>query len=122
MMCLSAIESNFTTEYSGYHRLEKVQMFYRKSFAVDCYINPELKSVIVFVDGMDNKKMHYLQVSILAMLPWYFDPEKGMTEDEMALVYSLRETSPEKYNECLVKMAEQYDFKTARIRQLLAGI
>lgn len=121
MACFKAIESEFPLIYDGYHRLDKLQAFYRKSFAVDCYINPDLKSVIVFVDSLDNKKMHYLQVSILAMLPWYFDPAKGMTEDEMALVYSLRETSPDKYNECLARMAGQYDFKTARIRQLLAG-
>lgn len=121
MACFKVIESDFTSIYEGYHRLDKLQAFYRKSFTVDCYINPDLKSVIVFVDGLDNKKMHYLQVSILAMLPWYFDPAKGMTEDEMALVYSLRETSPDKYNECLAKMVEQYDFKSARIRQLLAG-
>lgn len=122
MACFKVIESEFTSIHEGYHRLDKLQAFYRKSFAVDCYINPELKSAIVFVDNLDNKKMHYLQVSILAMLPWYFDPAKGMTEDEMALVYSLRETSPDKYNECLVKMAEQYDFKSARIRQLLSGL
>lgn len=121
MACFKVIESDFTSIFDGYHRLDKLQAFYRKSFAVDCYINPDLKSVIVFVDSLDNKKMHYLQVSILAMLPWYFDPEKGMTEDEMALVYSLRETNPDKYNECLAKMVEQYDFKSARIRQLLAG-
>ena len=121
MACFKVIESDFTSIYEGYHRLDKLQAFYRKSFTVDCYINPDLKSVIVFVDGLDNKKMHYLQVSILAMLPWYFDPAKGMTEDEMALVYSLRETSPDKYNECLAKMVEQYDFKAARIRQLLSG-
>lgn len=121
MACFKVIESNFTSIYEGYHQLNKLQAFYRKSFNVDCYIDPELKSVIVFVDNMDNKKMHYLQVAILAMLPWYFDPAKGTNEDEMALIYSLRETSPDKYNECLSKMAAQYDFKTARIRQLLNG-
>lgn len=121
MACFEAIKSGFTSTYEGYHRLEKIQDFYRKSFSVDCYINPGLKSVIVFVDNMDNKKMHYLQVSILAMLPWYFDPSKGMTKEEMALAYSLRETSPDKYKECLAKMAEQYDFRTARVRQLLSG-
>lgn len=121
MACFKVIESDFASTFEGYHRLDKIKAFYRKSFEVDCYINPDLKSAIVFVDSLDNKKMHYLQVSILAILPWYFDPEKGMTEDEMSLARSLRETSPEKYNECLVKMAEQYDFKSARIRQLLSG-
>lgn len=118
---LQILESFFTGYYMGYHRLEKVRDFYRKSFNVDCYINPEKRNVIVFVDRLDNKKLHYLQVSILAFLPWYFDPSVGVTEQEMELLYSLRETSSEKYESCIARIAEKYDFKTARIRQLLGG-
>lgn len=44
-----------------------------------------------------------------------------MTEEELALVYSMRETNPDKYNQCLAKMAEKYDFRSGRIRQLLNG-
>lgn len=117
----NAIEKKFTSVYDGYHRQEKLKVFYRKSFNLDCYINPELKSTIVFVENLDNKKMHYLQVTILAMMPWYLDQETGMTEEELALVYSMRETSPDKYNQCLAKMAEKYDFRSGRIRQLLNG-
>lgn len=118
---LKVIEAGFTGYFKGYHRLEKVRDFYRKSFNVDCYINPELKNVIVFVDSLDIKKLHYLQVSILAFLPWYFDPAAGVSEVEMELIYSLRETTSEKYESCLARIAEQYDFKTARVRQLLSG-
>lgn len=114
-----AIEKKFTSVYEGYHQLDKLKAFYRKAFNLDCYVNPELKSTVVFVENLDNKKMHYLQVSILAMLPWYLDPKVGLTEEEMELVHSLRETSPDKYNQCLAKMAEKYDFRSARIRQLL---
>lgn len=118
---LRLIESKFTSCYEGYHRLDKVKAFYHKSFAVDCYINPERKNVIVFVDNLDTKKLHYLQVSILAFLPWYFDPTVGVSEAEMELLYSLRETSAEKYLGCIARIAENYDFKSARIRQLLTG-
>lgn len=107
--------------YPGYHQLDKVKAFYRKSFGVDCYINPERKNVVIFVDNLDNKKLHYLQVSILAFLLWYFNPEEGVSDIEMQLIYSLRESSPDKYQQCLAKIAEQYDFRTARIRQLLSG-
>lgn len=118
---LKLLEAKFVSCYPGYHRLEKVKEFYRKSFSTDCFINPELRSVIVFVDNLDNRKLHYLQISILALLPWYFSPEEGASELEMELINSLREASSQKYEECLVKIAEQYDFKTARIRQLLGG-
>lgn len=115
------IESNFISCFPGFYRLEKVKEFYRKSFHVDCYINPERKTVVVFVDNLDNKKLHYLQVSILAFLPWYFDPQNGVSELEMELLYSLRETTSAKYEACIAKIAEKYDFKTARVRQLLSG-
>lgn len=119
--CFGVIEKAFTSVYKGYHRLDKLKAFYRKSFNLDCYVNPELKSSIVFVENLDNKKMHYLQVSILAMLPWYLDPTVGLTDEEMELVRSLRETTPEKYNQCLARMAEKYDFRSPRIRQMLSG-
>lgn len=115
------IEAKFIDCFPGYYRLEKVTDFYRKSFHVDCYINPERKNVIVFVDNLDTKKLHYLQVSILAFLPWYFDPKDGVSELEMALLYSLRETTSVKYETCIAKIAEGYDFKSARVRQLLKG-
>lgn len=116
-----AINAKFTSCFDGYYCLDKVKAFYRKSFNIECYINPERKNVIIFVDNLDTKKLHYLQVSVLAFLPWYFDPEAGVTENEMELLYSLRETSSEKYENCLAKIAEKYDFKSARVRQLLAG-
>lgn len=118
---MEVLKENLSSIYDGYHMLEKVTEFYRKSFRVDCYINPELKNVMVFVDNLDNKKLHYLQVSILAFLPWYFNPAEGVSQVEMELIYSLRETSPDKYEDCLAKIAEQYDFRTGRIRQLLEG-
>lgn len=115
------IERQFCNSYKGFYQLEKVTAFYQKSFRVDCYINPEKKNVVVFVDNMDTKKLHYLQVSILAFLPWYFDKEVGVSELEMELLHSLRETSSSHYESCIAKFAEAYDFKTARIRQLLSG-
>ena len=80
---LKLLEAKFTSCYAGYHRLEKVREFYRKSFNTDCFINPERRSVIVFVDNLDTRKLHYLQISILALLPWYFSPEEGASELEI---------------------------------------
>ena len=59
LTCMQIIEKNFTSVHPEYHRLDKVKAFYRKSFNVDCYINPDKKSVIVFVDNLDIKKMLY---------------------------------------------------------------
>lgn len=118
--CLELIKSTFGRIYKGWHRLEKVTDFYRKQFFVLCYINPELKSVAIFSDKLDIRKMHYLQCSIFAFLPWYFNPDEGVSEDEMALINSLREKTSTKYEEAIAKIAERYDFRTAKIRQLLS--
>ncbi len=107
--------------YPGWQLLQKVTDFYRRSFRAQCYINPELRSVLVVVEALNLRKLHYLQCSIVAFLPWYFDPSKGLSEDEMALVNSLREKQPDNYLACLERMAEAYDFRSARIRQALSG-
>lgn len=118
---LKVVEESFEGVAPGWHRLEKVTVFFRKVFNVLCFINPDQKSVVLFTVNIDIRRMHYLQCGIFAFLPWYFDPEKGVTEEEMNLINSLREKTSEKYEECLKKIAEKYDFQTARIRRLLKG-
>lgn len=119
--CLELVESSFEKCYSGWHRIDKVTDFFRKTFAVLCFINPEKKSVYIFTDRMDVQKMHYLQCSIFAFLPWYFDPEAGVSELEMKLIESLRKKTSHSYENCIAEIASQYDFRTQRIRNLLSG-
>lgn len=121
MKCMSEIKSSFGKSDDGWHLLEKVSDFFRKSFYVLCFINPRTKSVCLFVDNMDARRMHYLQCATLAFLPWYFNQESGISEIEMELIESLREKTPDKYNACVAKIAAQYDFRTQKIRNLLSG-
>ena len=118
---MRVVESEFAKVCSGYHQLEKMTAFFRKSFPVLCYINPERKNVVIFVEKINLKKLHYLQCAILAALPWYFNPEEGVSELEMELLQSLRENTEEKYVNCIAKIASTYDFRTAQIKQLLEG-
>lgn len=119
--CLELMKSSFEQHYEGWHRLNKVTDFFRKTFYVLCFINPEKRNVYLFTDRMDVRKMHYLQCSIFAFLPWYFNPEVGVSELEMELIESLRQKTSEKYEDCIARIASQYDFRTQRIRNLLAG-
>lgn len=116
------VESEFETCFKGYERIEKITAFYKKSFDVICYVNKARRNTVIFVDGIDVRKLHYLQCSVLVAIPWYFDPTKGLTDNEKALIQSFREQSPDKYQECMSKLAEQYDFRSAQIRALLGGI
>lgn len=118
---MNFVERKLIEIHPGWHRLDKVTEFYRKTFNVICFINPDKKSVAIFTDNLNMRTMHYLQVSIAAFLPWYIDPEKGLTEDEMSVVKSLREKSSEQYEVALLKIAENYDFKTERVKKMLAG-
>lgn len=118
---LELLKSTFCKTYKGWHRLEKITDFYRKQFYVLCFINPELKSVVLFTDNMDIRRMHYLQCSIFAFMPWYFNPETGVTELEMELINSLRERTSEKYEAVITEIAKQYDFRATRIKRMLSG-
>lgn len=118
---MKIIEKGFTDRYEGYYRLDKMTAFFKKSFPVICYVNPTKKNVVLFTESLDIKKMHYLQMAILPAMPWYFNPEAGISELEMELIQSLKERTSEKYEACIRQIAEKYDFRTARIRQMLAG-
>lgn len=117
----SMLTNEFTKLHEGYHCLEDMTTFYKKSFDVLCFVNPSTKNVTLFVEKLDMKKLHYLQCSIFAALPWYFDPAVGASDEEMALINSLLETSPDKYLECLQAIADKCDLRTASIKKLLTG-
>lgn len=116
-----AIENNLESMCAGWHRVTKVTDFYRKVFKVLCYVNVERRSVYIFTDNMDTRRMHYLQCGVFAFLPWYFDPKNGVSDEEMSLIHSLREKTPDRYLECVDQIASHYDFRTAGIKGMLAG-
>jgi len=118
---LQMYSKNLTEHYEGWVQLEKVTEFFRKTFKVLCFINASKRSVILIVDNLDLRKYHYLQCSTLAFLPWYFDKTAGITEDEMELIQSLREKTPDRYLACLNKIAENMNFREMFIRNKLRG-
>ena len=113
---IELLKTYFCETHKGWQFLEKITLFYQKSFRVICFINTEKKSVALFVDNLNMQKLHYLQAATLALFPWYFDPKNGISETEIALVQSFREKSSEKYLSCLAEISKQYDFESARIR------
>ena len=118
--CIELLKSQFCEVYDGWQFLDKISLFYQKSFRVICFINPNSKSVALFVDNLNLQKIHYLQAATLALFPWYFDPAKGVSEIELALVQSFRERNSDKYLSCIAEIAKQYDFESGRIRHMLA--
>lgn len=123
---LERIKGGFVDAADGYcgfkyHELPAVTELFKNSFKVLCYICPEYKSVVVFIDNLTMAKYHYIQCAILGMLPWYHTKETGMTEEELKLIWSFKETTPDKYLAAIEAIAAHFDFETGRIKKLLAG-
>lgn len=119
--CMAVIESEFENTYPGYKRLDKITAFYRKAFPVICYLNTELKSIVLFVEQMDYRRFHYLQCAILPMVPWYFDQKAGVSSLEKKLLESLMENQPDNYRDCISEIYETFDFRSEVIRKKLSG-
>lgn len=117
------VNDNFLGVYGsdGWVENEKVKNFFVKSLKCSCYMHPGLQKVVVFAPSLSTAKMHYLQCSILALLPWFFNPDDGISNDEMALIRSLMEKQPDKYLECLDKLANKMDFRSNFLRKSLDG-
>lgn len=118
---MKAVEEGFTEMYRSYRRLGKITEFFKKSFPVICFVNQDSKSVVMFVENLDYKRLHYLQIGILPAMPWYFNPAEGLSDIEMELIQSLKEQTSEKYEACIREIASKYDFRAARIRKMLSG-
>lgn len=115
------IEEHFAEFHEGWHRMEKVTALFRSQFSVVCFVNPDIKSTILFVERLDVKRLHQLQAAIPGFLPWYFD-SASVTEDEVAIIQSLfREKTSDAYEACIAKAASKYDFRTASIKRMLSG-
>lgn len=119
--CFEVFKSSFTNKYTGWEMMEKVTEFYRKKFRVICFIHPENKSVLLLVENLDIRKLHYLQCAIFAFMPWYFNPEDGVTPLEMELINSLREKTSEAFYDVVGRIARGFDFRTEAIKKKLAG-
>ena len=120
---IELMKKRFCQVYSGWEYLEDITRFFRSSFHVACFINREKKSAVLFVDRMTVQKLHLLGIAILAFMPWYFDPSKGVSEVEKKLLCSLRpgSASYEDYIAAINEIAAQYDFESARLKRMLGG-
>lgn len=118
---LELMKSTFCDVYKDWVRIENVTLFFKKTFYVLCFVNPSTRQVVIFAESLDIRRYHYLQCAILAFMPWYFNPDEGVSEQEMELIKALREKTATKYEDCLAKIASRYNFKHAKIRKLLDG-
>lgn len=108
-----------TAAPNGWKPIDIIEAFFIKSFRICCLTNSDHRRVCLVVENLSYKIWHYLQCSIPAFLPWYFNPEDGVSELEMKLIKSLKENTPDEYLSVILKIAEKYDFEKVRIKRLL---
>ena len=118
---LRRIREKFVRSFSGFERVQKVTDFFRKSFPVVCFVNPKARTTVLFIDKVTLRKFHAIQSAVFAFLPWYFNPDEGVTQDELDLIQSLQEKTPDKYNEVISRMFSKIDIRSALIRRELKG-
>ena len=119
-----AFELMESLNFSGFKEVERVKVFFQKTIKVRCFINPEIKTTVVYYEkkGMDTQ--HYLQCVIPVYLPWYFQEHPINPEgdpDEFALITSLRLKTKDEYLAALNKLAEKYDIADRKADIMLRG-
>lgn len=119
--CMELLKKRFCTVYPGWRRFDDIAQLMGNTARVLCFMNPERKSTILFVEKLDLKKLHYIQAAILGLVPWYYQMGTAVSEDEMNLMQSLREKTPNAYLECLGKLVKQFDFEALRLKRMLTG-
>lgn len=116
-----SIDDIFSANYQGFQKMDSVTALFKKSFRAICYVNKDRKTTVLLVDRLTMRKLHYLQCCLLGIVPWYFDPSKGMTDLEKKLVYSFRNSDSSEYEACLFEMSQEHGFEEQRLNRLLDG-
>lgn len=111
----------FLEMFPEYHEIEKIRAYYSKSFECCCLVNKETRSSVVFVENLGIKELHFLQLSMLVMVPWYFNGEK-LTPLELRLINSLNQPDSDVYLNCLKEYYKELNLKEYKTKTLLNGV
>lgn len=97
------------------------------------FTNAEKHITVLFVDGMNVRRLHTIQALLPRLLPWYFEGENAAIagSEDRELLRSLLSPFHDKikeedkelpgYSVLIEKYAEKYDFRTAKINRYLAN-
>jgi len=114
--------SEFVTSNPGWEHVQKMTLRYKTLGSVYLFRNAEKKRAIIVTDRIDKLRWHAFQVAIPVMLPWFFQGDNALTEEELALITALNtDETPDNYLEILGRIAASYDFREAAIRRCLSG-
>lgn len=91
---------------------------------VRVFVNPKIKSTVVFVGSRDDKTIirawHFIQSFIPRLLPWFFG-ERTPTEEEIKLLHTLQEKTPKHYVEAVDAYVRSSNFDQKLLTCMLEG-
>lgn len=105
----------------GFVKVEKVALYFRKSFRVRCYVNEDAHSTILIVDNLDVRKLHFIQCAMAAYMPYFFNEEHPVKEEELRVFKALAADNYQEYIDAINAMAEGVDFRGEGIKKMLNG-
>lgn len=117
---MKIVEDGFTSRYPGFVKVDKISVFYRKSFKVVCFVHQECRCSVVFLQNATLQKIHYLCVAIPSMIPWYFTGDNKLKESEIAFLKGFQESTADTFLDYIHQFASGLDMETARLKQHLA--
>lgn len=110
---------NLTQKYPDIIECKDLGVFVAKVGKARFFIDEKSKNSYIFVANLDLQLWHYFQSFISRLTPWHFK-DKPLTDDERLLAASLIERDPAKYIDIMERIADRYDFRSAKIKELLS--
>lgn len=120
--CKKAFDA-ISTEFpkiSGWAELPTIRALFQKQFPVAMFYREESKQVVVYVENMSVKRLHFIQCACVAFQPWYLKIPDGLSQDDLDIVHSLRLPETDTYLTIIAKFAARYDFELEFMKKRLA--
>lgn len=106
---------------AGVREMEDVSLFLSQKGVLSLVAVDEARRVAwVFAEGLNTAKWHLVQSLLPRLLPWYFR-DHPLSKAELDLLLSLTRRTPDAYQVAVEELSKQYDIRSLRIRDGLAG-
>lgn len=112
---------------NGWEKIEKVTLFFQKSFPCSVYVNREERISFFAIERPSSLTValqcyQVAQCAILTANPWFYDAEKdkeNITTLDKELIQSIYEGNFDEYMRCVRDYVELYDFRRIALRKQL---
>lgn len=119
--CMELVRRQFCESYPTWQQFPDITEVMKSVVNVLCFVNPETRSTILFVEKLNLQNLHFLQAAIIGVVPWYYQLGTEISPLEKELMQSFLEKTSDKYLACLAKFVELFDFEALRLKRLLTG-